>query len=61
MSKLTHIDDQGRARMVDVGDKAATRRRAEARCPLRCAPAILHFRSLIHDFSWPSNALFSGD
>ncbi len=42
MSKLTHIDDQGRARMVDVGDKAATRRRAEARCLLRCAPDTLN-------------------
>lgn len=41
MSKLTHIDDQGRARMVDVGDKATTRRRAEARCLLRCAPDTL--------------------
>jgi cyclic pyranopterin phosphate synthase len=28
--KLTHIDADGRARMVDVSDKAATRRRAEA-------------------------------
>ncbi|MEY5006943.1 MAG: cyclic pyranopterin monophosphate synthase MoaC, partial [Pseudomonadota bacterium] len=42
MSKLTHIDDQGRARMVDVGDKASTRRRAEARCLLRCAPDTLN-------------------
>lgn len=30
MSKLTHIDDQGRARMVDVSDKAATAREAVA-------------------------------
>ena len=27
---LTHLDDQGRARMVDVGDKAETRRIATA-------------------------------
>jgi cyclic pyranopterin phosphate synthase len=27
---LTHLDDQGRARMVDVGDKAETRRIASA-------------------------------
>jgi cyclic pyranopterin monophosphate synthase len=30
MAELTHIDEQGRARMVDVGDKPATRRRAVA-------------------------------
>lgn len=30
MSRLTHIDDQGRARMVDVSDKAATAREAVA-------------------------------
>lgn len=37
MSKLTHIDGDGRARMVDIGDKATTHRRAEARSVLRCA------------------------
>jgi cyclic pyranopterin phosphate synthase len=31
MSKLTHIDDQGRARMVDVSDKPSTERVAVAR------------------------------
>src|SRR3990167_3345308 len=30
MSKLTHIDDQGRARMVDVSDKPSTVREAVA-------------------------------
>jgi cyclic pyranopterin phosphate synthase len=30
MTRLTHIDDQGRARMVDVSDKAATTREAVA-------------------------------
>jgi cyclic pyranopterin monophosphate synthase len=30
MSKLTHIDDQGRARMVDVSNKAITTREAVA-------------------------------
>ena len=29
--ELTHLDEQGRARMVDVGDKAVTRRLAVAR------------------------------
>ena len=28
---LTHLDERGQARMVDVGDKAATQRRAVAR------------------------------
>jgi len=30
VSELSHIDDQGRARMVDVGDKEVTERRAVA-------------------------------
>jgi len=30
MTKLTHLDDQGRARMVDVSDKPATAREAVA-------------------------------
>jgi cyclic pyranopterin monophosphate synthase len=30
VAKLTHIDDRGRAAMVDVGEKKVTRRRAEA-------------------------------
>ena len=30
MAKLTHIDEEGNARMVDVGDKAVTRREARA-------------------------------
>ena len=29
-SKLTHIDEEGRARMVDVGQKSVTRRSATA-------------------------------
>jgi cyclic pyranopterin phosphate synthase len=35
VSELTHLDPQGRARMVDVGDKPATERRAEARAVVR--------------------------
>ena len=31
MSEFTHLDDQGRVRMVDVGDKAPTKRIAVAR------------------------------
>ncbi|HEX6604039.1 MAG TPA: cyclic pyranopterin monophosphate synthase MoaC, partial [Sphingomicrobium sp.] len=30
MSRLTHLDDSGRARMVDVSEKAATVRIATA-------------------------------
>jgi cyclic pyranopterin phosphate synthase len=35
MSELTHFDDQGRARMVDVGDKDETHRVAIARGEIR--------------------------
>ena len=35
---LTHLDESGRARMVDVGDKPATERRAVARAEVRMAP-----------------------
>jgi len=37
--QLTHLDEAGRARMVDVGDKDVTLRRAAARAVLRMAPA----------------------
>ena len=33
--QLTHLDESGRARMVDVGDKPATERRAVARAVVR--------------------------
>ena len=38
MSDLSHVDDSGAVRMVDVGGKPATRRRAVARATLRTAP-----------------------
>ncbi len=41
MSKLTHLDDAGRARMVDVSDKPATAREATAEGYLRMAPETL--------------------
>ncbi len=41
MSKLTHIDEKGRARMVDVSDKEVTRRRAVARGRLITDPDTL--------------------
>ncbi|MCW2955034.1 MAG: molybdenum cofactor biosynthesis protein [Conexibacter sp.] len=39
MADLTHIDDEGRARMVDVGGKDVTERRAVARATVRMSPA----------------------
>ena len=36
--ELSHLDDAGRARMVDVGAKSATHRRAVARGVVRMAP-----------------------
>lgn len=38
---LTHVDQAGRASMVDVGSKAPMRRRAVAECVLRARPATL--------------------
>ena len=39
MSELSHLDDAGRARMVDVGDKQPTDRRATATAVVTMAPA----------------------
>lgn len=41
MKKLTHVDERGAARMVDVGAKAVTERRATARGLLRIAPSTI--------------------
>jgi cyclic pyranopterin phosphate synthase len=38
MSKLSHVDETGSVRMVDVGGKDASRRRAVARAEVRMAP-----------------------
>jgi cyclic pyranopterin phosphate synthase len=38
MSELSHVDDSGAVRMVDVGDKPVSRRRARARAVVRMAP-----------------------
>ena len=40
MSKLSHLDDEGRARMVDVSDKAATLREAVAAGLVRTSPQV---------------------
>ncbi len=41
MSKLTHTDAQGKAAMVDVGDKNTTRREACAEAVITMQPATL--------------------
>ena len=41
MNRLTHLDDKGEARMVDVTDKAATQRTARAEGFIAMAPATL--------------------
>ena len=40
-SRLAHVDESGRARMVDVGAKARTSREATAEAFVRCAPATV--------------------
>ena len=39
--RLTHLDEQGRARMVDVTAKPVTHRRAVARCVVRADEAAI--------------------
>jgi cyclic pyranopterin monophosphate synthase len=41
MSKLSHYDSQGYARMVDVSDKPATRREAHASAFVTISPRVL--------------------
>lgn len=41
MSRLSHVDESGRARMVDVSDKPASDRVATAEGLLRCRPETL--------------------
>ena len=41
MNKLSHLDDQGRARMVDVSEKEVTRRIATARGTIHMRPETL--------------------
>jgi cyclic pyranopterin phosphate synthase len=38
VSDLSHVDDEGRVRMVDVGGKPVSHRRAVARAVVRMAP-----------------------
>jgi cyclic pyranopterin monophosphate synthase len=47
MSELSHVDEAGEVRMVDVGGKPSSRRRAVARAVLRVAPeTAVRLRSL---------------
>jgi cyclic pyranopterin phosphate synthase len=39
--RLSHVDDKGRVRMVDVGEKPVTRREAVARGSIRMSPEAL--------------------
>src|SRR6202521_5375345 len=39
--RLTHLDEKGAARMVDVADKATTVREATAECVVRMADATV--------------------
>jgi cyclic pyranopterin phosphate synthase len=41
MTKLSHYDAAGRARMVDITDKPITRREAEAMARVELSPAVL--------------------
>ena len=50
MSELTHLDDKGAARMVDVGGKPETVRSATAGGRIRMAPATL---AAVRDGSGP--------
>ncbi|GLR48363.1 cyclic pyranopterin monophosphate synthase MoaC [Sphingomonas astaxanthinifaciens] len=54
MSKLSHLDGEGRAQMVDVTDKAPTQRTAAASGSLRCASETL---SLVREGKAPKGAV----
>jgi cyclic pyranopterin phosphate synthase len=41
MSKLSHLDESGQPRMVDVGGKSATKRTARAHAFVRMSPEVL--------------------
>ena len=41
MTQLTHIDEQGRAKMVDTSDKSVTARRAVASARVLASPATI--------------------
>ena len=56
MSKLSHVDDAGRARMVDVSDKDQTARAASAEGALVCSPETL---AAVREGKTPKGAVIS--
>lgn len=56
MSKLTHLDENGAARMVDVGGKPETARSATAAGRIRMKPATL---AAVRDGSGPKGDVLS--
>ncbi|MBI2324614.1 MAG: cyclic pyranopterin monophosphate synthase MoaC [Chloroflexi bacterium] len=54
--KLTHVDEKGAARMVDVGAKPATERRATARGFVRLSGATV---ALVRDGKTPKGDVFA--
>lgn len=56
MSDLSHLDTEGRARMVDVSDKAVTVRTAVARGRLVCAAETV---ALVRENRTPKGAVIS--
>ncbi len=56
MPKLSHLDEKGRARMVDVGHKPDTERMAIARGEVHMKPETLH---LIKEGNLPKGDVFS--
>jgi len=55
-NKLTHLDDSGKATMVDVGQKAETFREAVAKCKVLMQPATL---ALIQEGNIEKGEVFS--
>lgn len=55
-SELSHLDEQGRARMVDIGEKPVTHRVCVARCEVTMEPATL---SLITSGKIPKGDVFA--
>jgi cyclic pyranopterin monophosphate synthase len=56
MSNLTHLDDAGRARMVDVSDKAVTARTARAGGRLVCSAETV---TLVREGRTPKGAVIT--
>ena len=55
-TSLSHLDARGRARMVDIGDKAETAREAVARGFVKLRPGTLR---LIHDQTLPKGDVYA--